>query len=130
MENNNNNNIQSDSPLTSPQSSDNSPEALDENANMSFLEHLVELRKRLILSVVGIIIGCIIVGVFISDLMRNVFLKPATDAGLELQNLLPFGQPFLYFKVIIAGGIVIAIPYIMYQFWLFISPALYKSEQR
>ena len=94
----------------------NEEQQLEENASMSFLEHLVELRKRLVIAVAGVIVGCIIVGVFISDLMRKVFLKPALDAGLDLQNLIPFGQPFLYFKVIIAGGIVLAIPFIMYQF--------------
>ena len=105
-------------------------EELDPKSNMSFLKHIEELRKRIIISLVGIIVACGCVGFFISDLMNKVFLKPAIDAGLELQNLIPFGQPFLYFKVILAAGLIISIPFILYQFWLFISPALYKNEKK
>lgn len=105
-------------------------EQLDENSSMSFLKHIEELRKRIIISVIGIIVSCIVVAYFISDLMNNIFLKPALDSGMQLQNLIPFGQPFLYFKVILASGLILSIPFTLYQFWLFISPALYKKEKK
>lgn len=103
---------------------------LKESSNMTFFEHIEELRKRLVISIVAVVISCIIVAFFISDLMRNIFIKPALDANLALQNLQPFGQPFLYFKVIAASGIILAIPVILYQFWLFILPALYQKERK
>jgi sec-independent protein translocase protein TatC len=105
-------------------------EQLDETSNMSFLQHIEELRKRIIISLIGVIIACGCVGYFVSDLINKVFLKPALDSGLELQNLMPFGQPFLYFKVILAAGLIVSAPFVLYQFWLFISPALYKNEKK
>jgi sec-independent protein translocase protein TatC len=105
-------------------------EQLDDSSDMSFLQHIEELRKRIIISVVGIIVACGCVSYFISDLMNNIFLKPAMDVNLELQNLMPFGQPFLYFKVILASGLILSTPFVLYQFWLFISPALYKNEKK
>lgn len=105
-------------------------EELDTSSDMSFLQHIEELRKRIIISVIGIIVCCSCVGYFVSDLMHNVFLKPALDSGMNLQNLMPFGQPFLYFKVIFASGLIISIPFVLWQFWLFISPALYQKEKK
>ena len=105
-------------------------EELDAKSNMSFLKHIEELRKRIIISIVGVAVGCGCVGFFISDLMNNIFLKPALDVGMELQNLVPFGQPFLYFKVILASGLILSMPFVLYQLWLFISPALYKNEKK
>jgi len=102
----------------------------EEKSEMSFLAHIGELRKRLILAVVSVLVCCICIAFFITDLMQNVFLKPAFDASLSLQNLQPFGQPFLYFKVIGACGLIIAMPFILYQFWIFISPALYEKERK
>lgn len=99
-------------------------------AGMNFLEHLGELRKRLLISVIILVVCAGCMAYFAHDLMKNVFLKPATDANLDLQNLQPFGQPFLYFKVIAISGLIVAMPFILYQFWLFISPALYETERK
>ncbi len=97
---------------------------------MSFLDHLEELRWRLIYAIIGIIVGTIITWIFIDQLVNFILLKPARDAGAELQNLKPFGQIFLFVQVAIVGGIVLSIPNIFYQFWKFISPALKKGEKR
>ncbi|MDR0927696.1 MAG: twin-arginine translocase subunit TatC [Ignavibacteria bacterium] len=114
-----------------PLNDDNAPSSNnEEESNMSFLQHLTELRKRIILALVSIIIGCAATAFFISDLMRDVFLHPALSSGLSLQNLQPFGQPFLYFKVIAITGIIVAMPFVLYQFWLFIAPALYENEKK
>ncbi len=102
----------------------------EENQEMHFLEHLEELRKRIIYVLIFLIITGIIVGLFISDLMQNIFLAPALEANLSLQNLLPFGQPFLYFKVILASATILTMPFFLYQFWLFITPALYNNEKK
>ena len=101
-----------------------------EASEMSFFDHLGELRKRILLMLAGIIVGCLISGAFINFTMNNILLKPATDVDLHLQNLRPFGQPFLYFKTVLICGIIIAIPFILYQLWKFIAPALYENERR
>ena len=75
--------------------SENSEHSECKNGEMNFLEHLEELRRRIIYIIVFFIISCIPVAVFISDLMQKIFLAPALNNYLTLQNFKPFGQPFL-----------------------------------
>jgi len=97
---------------------------------MSFLDHIEELRWRIIYALIGIIIFTIVAWIFIDPLVEIVLLKPARDANASLQNLRPFGQLFLYMQVAIVAGIVASLPNIFYQLWQFISPALRKKERR
>lgn len=100
------------------------------SSEMTFLEHLEELRWRIIYSILGIVIGAIVCWIFIDFLVDVILLKPAKDSGASLQNLKPFGQLFLYMQIAIIGGIIISIPNIFFQLWKFISPALRKNEQK
>jgi len=97
---------------------------------MTFLEHLEELRWRVVYSLVGILIATIIAWIFIDFLVDGVLLIPAKTSQLKLQNLKPFGQLFLYFEIAFIGGIILSIPNIFYQFWKFISPALRDNEKK
>jgi len=97
---------------------------------MSFLEHLEELRWRIIYSLLGIVIGAIVCWIFIDFLVDVILLKPAKESGASLQNLKPFGQLFLYMQIAIIGGIIVSIPNIFYQLWRFIAPALKKQERK
>lgn len=99
-------------------------------AEMTFLEHLEELRWRIIYTLIGLVIGTIVCWIFIDYLIEVVLLKPARDSGAILQNLRPFGQLFLFFQVAIMGGIVLSLPNIFWQLWKFIAPALRRSERR
>ncbi|MFP4528239.1 MAG: twin-arginine translocase subunit TatC [Candidatus Kapaibacterium sp.] len=99
------------------------------DGEMSFMDHLDELRKRIIYSIIGVALGCVVAGVFIDPLINYILLGPASSAKLDLQNLRPFGQAFLYFKVIFVVGIIIAFPFMLYQLWKFISPGLYLKEK-
>lgn len=103
---------------------------IEPEKEMSFLEHLEELRWRIIYSIIGIVVGTIIAWIFIDFLVDVVLLKPAKDSGAVLQNLRPFGQLFLFMQIAIMVGMIISIPNIFYQFWQFISPALRKKERR
>jgi len=97
---------------------------------MTFLDHLEELRWRIIYALIGLIAGAVVCWIFIDFLVDVVLLKPARDSGAKLQNLRPFGQLFLYFQVAIIGGILLSLPNIFYQFWKFISPALRRNERK
>jgi sec-independent protein translocase protein TatC len=103
----------------------NSPEA-----EMTFLEHLEELRWRIVYSLIGILIATIIAWIFIDFLVDGILLIPAKTANLKLQNLKPFGQLFLYFEIAFITGLILSVPNIFYQFWKFISPALRENEKR
>lgn len=100
------------------------------DVEMSFLDHIEELRWRIIYSLIGILIFTIIAWIFIDPLVEIVLLKPARDANASLQNLRPFGQLFLYVQVAIIVGIVASLPNIFYQLWKFIAPALRKRERK
>ncbi len=98
-------------------------------AEMSFFGHLEELRKRIVFALLGIIAGCIVSGIFADDIINRVLMLPAKSAGLSLQNRIVFGQVFLYFKVILSAGTVIAMPLVLYQIWKFVAPGLYEHER-
>lgn len=99
---------------------------------MSFLDHLEELRWRIIKALIGIVIGAIVCGIFIDWIMNKLLLAPAlaTNPPLQLINLKPYGQLVLYMEVILVGGVVLSIPNVFYQLWKFIEPGLIESEKR
>ena len=100
-----------------------------ENREMTFFDHLDDLRVRIMWALVGLIIGCVISGVFVNTIMDTILLAPATNVGMKLQNLRPFGQAFLYFKVILITGLIIASPWVLWNVWRFIAPGLYENER-
>jgi sec-independent protein translocase protein TatC len=102
----------------------------NDDVEMSFLDHLEELRWRLIYAAIGVVIGAIAAWIFIDPLVEMVLLKPARDSGAILQNLRPFGQLFLFIQVAIIVGVVVSLPNLFYQLWKFISPALKKGERK
>lgn len=101
---------------------------------MTFFEHLAELRKRIINSLYAIGIGAF-VGVYLSQRFINFIIQPMKQAlaaaGLE-QKLVYTHPAGLLNMVITLGvylGIVLASPVVLYQLWLFVAPALYKHER-
>ncbi|MBV6479156.1 MAG: Sec-independent protein translocase protein TatC [Ignavibacteria bacterium] len=103
-----------------------------DESEMSFLEHLEELRWRIIKSVLGILAGAVIAGIFINFIMDDILLRPATNTipPLKLQNIKPFGQFTLYMEVLFFGGVLISLPNLLYQLWKFIEPALKPNERK
>lgn len=99
---------------------------------MSFLEHLDELRKRLIASVVGLLVGCGIAFLFVGRIQEFIMLPLAAVLPKGEQFIFTEGfEPFmLMIKIGALGGLFIASPFIIYQLWLFIAPGLYQHEKR
>ncbi len=98
---------------------------------MSFLEHLDELRKRLIVSVWALVIGCGIAFFFVGELQDFIMLPIARLMGDgKMQILAPTGGFMLMMKVGALGGLFVALPVIVLQLWLFIAPGLYANEKR
>jgi sec-independent protein translocase protein TatC len=112
---------------------DEDPESIDDSGSkMSFLEHLDELRKRLIYIVYSLIAGCVVAYIFIGRIF-DFIMKP-------MQQVLPPGsylqytagaEPFmLYVKIGFLTGIFISSPLILWQVWKFIAPGLYTHEKK
>jgi sec-independent protein translocase protein TatC len=99
---------------------------------MSFLEHLEELRKRIINSVLGIAVGIVFSFFYIQRIYD--FLTGPAIATLPEGSKLIYTQPTeafaLYIQISLISGIVLAAPWIMFQVWMFIAPGLYANEKR
>ena len=104
----------------------------DGEAKMSFLEHLDELRKRIIYAAISIGVGFLIAFLFIQQLFDFV-MKPMA-AGLPQGQHLIYTEPteafVLYIQIAAIAGLVIALPLVMTQVWLFIAPGLYAHEKK
>ncbi len=111
------------------------PAAPDEGGGqMTFFEHLVELRKRIINSLLAVLAGAAI-GWFVAPRFVNIITVPIR-AALTAHNLNPqlvYTGPTDYLSLLIKLsiyiGIVLASPVILYQVWLFVAPALYRNEK-
>ncbi len=104
----------------------------DAAGKMSFLEHLDELRKRLIYSVISLCVGCAIAYIFINRIVDFIMLP--------LVHMLPGGNKLmftngpdvfmLYLKMGFIAGIFFSCPLILWQVWKFIAPGLYTHEKK
>ena len=101
----------------------------DQN-DLSFLGHLEELRWRILYALIGVIVATIVAWIFIDPLINKILLEPAKSANIQLQNLRPFGQLFLYIQVALIIGFMVSIPNVFAQIWKFIAPALRQSEKK
>jgi sec-independent protein translocase protein TatC len=99
---------------------------------MGFLEHLDELRARLIRSCVAIGVGMVVAFAFY-DRLADIVLEPimrSLPPGSALVFIRP-GEGFsFYLNISLIGGFLLAAPYVMHQVWRFIAPALYANEKR
>src|SRR6478672_8343178 len=102
------------------------------SGKMSFLEHLDELRKRIVNACLAVAVGIALTFWWI-DPFFNFILAPTRRAlppGVKLVYTQP-GEAFsLYITVALIAGVVVAAPYIMYQVWMFIAPGLYSNEKK
>src|ERR1700687_4366582 len=121
--------------MTTPQSDE--PTIVIEKepgGKMSFFDHLVDLRKRLINSAIAIAVGAM-VGVSIAQKVIGFISRPMQEAlrRQHLDDKLIYTSPAGLINIIITFGIyigvVLAAPFVLYQVWLFIAPGLYKHER-
>ena len=105
-------------------------------ARMSFLEHLEELRSRIIKALVGVAVA-FTVSLLFCDPLWNIVRMPATHALISLgyQPNLAQITPMetfnvIWFKLPVLCAIFLSSPWILYQVWAFIAPGLYRRERR
>ncbi|MBI4966320.1 MAG: twin-arginine translocase subunit TatC [Desulfomonile tiedjei] len=103
-----------------------------EEGRMSFLDHLGELRVRLVRAAIAIAIGfgvCIYFGERLFSLLAAPIMKLLPkDASLVFTALTdPF---FVYLKVAFIAGLFLALPFVLYQIWLFVRPGLHTHERK
>ena len=126
-----------------------------EQHEMSFLDHLEELRWHLIRATLSVVILGVLIFIFRDFVFEEIIFAPAkpdfisydflcrmaqifgSDKGCVeeemnfiIQNRTMGGQFSAAIWTSIIGGVVLAFPYIMYEFWKFISPGLYENERK
>jgi len=107
----------------------------DAMPTMGFLDHLEELRRRLVYSIVAVVIcffGCWFQASRLVGIMQRPIIQVLHQYGLpeKLVYLNPVDPFNLYLKVAGVAGLFVASPFVLYQLWLFIAPGLYRNEKR
>ncbi len=99
---------------------------------MSFLEHLDELRTRLLHSVIGLGVGCVVAFIYLDEVFEFVTrpMREMLPPGDRLTQTEPTEFFMMYLKVGVLVGLVIASPWVLWQLWLFIAPGLYSHENK
>ncbi len=124
-------------------------------AEMSFADHIDELRSHLFRSAIAIVLGAIIVGIYNKFITQKILMGPTHKDFLTYRMLCKLGQSLglgsqlcmqeisvklqsntvagefgVFMNIILIGGFVVAFPYVFYQFWKFVKPALNTKELR
>lgn len=103
-----------------------------DEARMSFRDHLVELRTRLLRATAAVLL-CALAAFFIADELYRLLAAPMLAALPEGSKLIVTG-PIEYFLVVLklslVAGIFLASPWVLYQLWAFVAPGLYQHERR
>lgn len=104
----------------------------ESDREQSFLEHLVELRSRLIRACLSVFIVLVCLLPFARDLYATLAAPlmarlPAGSSMIAIDVVSPFLTPF---KLCLLLALMVAMPYVLYQLWAFVAPALFKHEKR
>ncbi|MDK3016225.1 twin-arginine translocase subunit TatC [Pseudodonghicola flavimaris] len=105
-----------------------------DDSSAPLIEHLAELRTRLIHAVVAFLVGmiiCFTVATPIFNFLTNPLCQVLADRGQDCDLIFISPQEgfFVAIKVSLLGGLILSFPYIAYQMWRFVAPGLYKSEK-
>ena len=128
-------------------------EGSEEKAEMSFIDHLEVLRKHLFRSVLFIVLGMIVAGIYNDFIVDKIVLGPIHEdfvtfkkicewgrqiglgdkmcigkIGVTMQNVDTTGQVSLFFTSMFVTGFILAFPLVFREFWKFVKPALTKNE--
>jgi sec-independent protein translocase protein TatC len=114
-------------------SSDNSAPVSEEETHegMGFLDHLEELRWRILRGGIAFLVAAIACAFFADFLVNDVLIRPLIQSGtnIHLQNLVPYGQLSLYFQVVFFSAFMLAFPYLAWEIWKFVEPGLHETER-
>lgn len=105
---------------------------MDEDEKIPFTAHLEELRKRLVTCFIAVGVGFVAAYGF-KEYLFQILARPLITAMQHGEKLIFTGLPeafFTYLKVSFLAGLIAASPVIIYEFWMFVAPGLYRKERR
>ena len=99
---------------------------------MSLLDHLDELRRRIVYSLASLIVAFLACWTWVEEIYAFLErpIRPHLPEGTRLSYLGPADPLMLYIKVALLAGVFLAAPILLYQAWRFVSPGLYRRERR
>ena len=105
------------------------PPAAEPERVMTLVDHLTELRSRIVRAILAIIIGTV-VGFLVATNIKEFLVAPLPASALPLQVLAPGDAFSIQLRIAIVVGIILAMPVLLYQLWAFVSPGLTATERR
>lgn len=102
----------------------------DNYREMSFLEHLEELRWAILKSVVAILVGMAGTFFIAGDILQFLLGPTRSYESLQLQFLKPAGMFMVRIYISLGCGFILALPVVLYQFWNFLAPGLLENEKK
>ena len=106
-----------------------------EDSSAPLIEHLAELRTRLIRSVLAFVVGIVVVFTVAEPILQFLLdpikatLRELGDPNPTFQTTSPQEQLFTYFRISMVFGFALAFPVIAHQMWRFVAPGLYRTEK-
>ena len=96
---------------------------------MSLGDHLDELRARLILAIIGLVLGsiiCLIIGPYLIHFIELPYTNLKAKYGLDDLKVLAPADPFMaYMKISMIAGLILSSPWVFYQLWMFVAAGLF-----
>jgi sec-independent protein translocase protein TatC len=114
-----------------------SDEPRSPGGQMTLMEHLTELRRRLVISLLAVAFGMLVITIFyepILDVLREPYCQSVEEQvdteNCQLTQIEPTEGLSIRFRITGYGGIAVAMPVVLWQIWRFVSPGLYDNEKR
>lgn len=101
-----------------------------DQVEMSFLDHLEELRWDVIKVLVGLAIATIVCAIYTDFIVQDILLRPVHATGMKVQVLTPYGIVILYMEAALICGLILSMPNTLYWLWKFVAPGLLPKERR
>jgi sec-independent protein translocase protein TatC len=102
-------------------------EVVVEPATMTLVDHLSELRRRLALSILAVLVGAVI-GFILAPSIIRLLVSPLPESEVVFLTL--SGGFMVHLRVALIVGVLLALPFWLYQAWAFVAPGLTPSERR
>jgi sec-independent protein translocase protein TatC len=118
-----------DGPVLVADDDDELGQEVDERSRMSFLDHLDELRRRIVYSLYAVIASCLVTFWFVNEMFDYLTVYFQQQGG-ELIFTQPMAGFMFTIKIGVLSGVIIAAPFVFSQLWLFVAPGLYAREKK
>ena len=105
------------------------PAPAEDGGVMSLIDHLSELRSRLVRILLAVAAGTA-VGFYFAKDIRDFLIRPMPEGAESLQVLDPGGAFMITLRIALVTGVILAMPVILYQVWSFVAPGLTREERR